>query len=175
MKASYRVRRARSEDLETLPEIERSAAKAFEPWGLDQEFGDQPTAYDELERARQEHRLLVAVDDSMQPVGFALVVMIDGQPHLEEMDVDPLHGRQGLGALLLRAICQTTKKKGYEQLTLSTMRDVPFNAPFYAKHGFEVLEEDAASPALCALRDRERERGLDVLPRVLMMRRLNEA
>ncbi|WP_233494272.1 hypothetical protein [Renibacterium salmoninarum] len=53
-------------------------------------------------------------------------------------------------------------------MTLCTFRDVSFNAPFYARCGFAVLEEPANQ--LLALRQRERELGLDGLGvRVAMM------
>ena len=39
------------------------------------------------------------------PVGFALVEMLaDDLPHLEELDVDPSHGRRGLGTALVRGV-----------------------------------------------------------------------
>jgi hypothetical protein len=56
-------------------------------------------------------------------------------------------------------------------MTLTTFRDVPWNAPFYARRGFaEVLDP---SPGLAAVRDRERSLGLDAAgPRIVMRRTL---
>ena len=54
---------------------------------------------------------------------------------------------RGFGALHLPAV------------TLTTFRDVPWNAPFYARLGFRVIE--ALSPGLQAIRDHERDIGDD--------------
>ncbi|MFT4569577.1 MAG: GNAT superfamily N-acetyltransferase [Hyphomicrobiaceae bacterium] len=171
--ADYRVRSAVAADLVYVPELERAAAIAFEPWGLAQAFAAETIDSRELELAIVEQRLLIAAEDNDIPVGFAFITTVEGQPHLEELDVAPEHGRRGIGSRLVEAVCVAAKAQGSTRVTLSTMRDVPFNAPFYARLGFEVIEEEAATSGLRALRDDERARGLDVLPRVLMMRRLD--
>jgi GNAT superfamily N-acetyltransferase len=55
--------------------------------------------------------------------------------HLEEMDVLPEHAGQGLGAALIEAVCSWAHTRGFDAVTLSTFRDVPWNAPFYPRHG----------------------------------------
>mgnify|MGYP002065158006 CR=1 FL=1 len=42
-------------------------------------------------------RLWVTADENDQPVGFAAVELVDGRPHIQELDVHPDHGRRGLG------------------------------------------------------------------------------
>ncbi len=55
-------------------------------------------------------------------------------------------------------------------MTLTTYRDVPWNAPYYARLGFEVVADEDLGPGLRAVRELEVERGLDRWPRVVMTR-----
>jgi GNAT superfamily N-acetyltransferase len=107
------------------------------------------------------------------PVGFALVEMLAaGRPHLEEIDVHPDHGRRGVGAALVRAVCAWARSAGYEDITLTTFRAVPWNMPFYQRLGFEEIRDDALRPELVAVVRDETARGLDPGGRVVMRHRL---
>jgi hypothetical protein len=53
-------------------------------------------------------------------------------------------------------------------VTLSTFRDVPWNGPFYRKHGFRDLQPSEWTPSLRAIRKHEAEHGLRVDARVFM-------
>jgi hypothetical protein len=57
-------------------------------------------------------------------------------------------------------------------LTLTTFAQVPWNAPYYARCGFRVLDEAELTPGLRAIRHREAGLGLDRWPRVCMRRDL---
>ena len=48
----------------------------------------------------------------------------------------PDYGRRGIGRALLRAAVDWAATRGYDELSLATYRDVPWNAPFYASEGF---------------------------------------
>jgi hypothetical protein len=47
---------------------------------------------------------------------------------------------------------------------------VPWNAPYYVRCGFRVLDDAEVTPGLRAIRRREAEMGLDRWPRVCMRR-----
>jgi hypothetical protein len=55
-------------------------------------------------------------------------------------------------------------------VTLTTYRDVPWNAPWYARRGFSVLDAGQWGPELSELVRHERELGIEVAPRVVMRR-----
>jgi GNAT superfamily N-acetyltransferase len=107
-------------------------------------------------------------------VGFALVELIDGHPHLEEMDVHPAFGRRGIGSRLLEAVRDWTRSAGYPGITLTTFREVPWNAPFYARAGYRALKSHELSPALRELVRSEAARGLDPVTRVVMWLELRD-
>ena len=159
----HQVRSARPADLAELADVEAAADELFEPLGIT----DLPAPAGAEERARSWRVLVVG-----EPVqGFAVLELLDGAVHLEQLSVHPAHGRQGIGGALLAASVDAAREHGADRVTLLTYADVPWNAPFYARHGWQVTEP---SPALQALRRREVELGLDRHgERVAMVRRVS--
>lgn len=90
--------------------------------------------------------------------------------HLEEIDVHPDHGRRGLGTQLVELVCGWAASHGYQSVTLTTFRDVPWDMPFYSRLGFGVVPAEELSVALHRLVDDETRRGLDPVRRVVMRR-----
>jgi GNAT superfamily N-acetyltransferase len=164
---SYRVDVARADDVPSLAAIELRAGRLLRdhaPAAVLNEVTDQAT----LRHAARAGRLWVARRHDV-PVGFALVEMLGpDRPHLEEVAVDPDHGRRGVGAALVRAVCEWAGRSGYEDVTLTTFRDVPWNMPFYAKLGFVAVPADGLGSALAAVVGNEAARGLDPARRVVM-------
>ncbi len=104
-------------------------------------------------------------------VGFACVEVVDGAAHLRQLSVHPSQSRRGHGSASAAAVCAWATSLGYEAVTLTTFRDVPWNGPFYARMGFRVVDD--LSPGLQAIRDHERAVGDDELgPRIAMRRDL---
>ena len=101
-------------------------------------------------------------------VGFVIVDLVDGRAHIEEVDVAPSAGRHGHGARLVGAVVAWARSAGLDGVTLTTFRDVPWNAPWYARLGFRTLQDGELTPELRRLRDREDADGLPVELRVVM-------
>lgn len=161
-----------AEDVSVLPEIERLAGLLFKTYpgdlGIPEELYEQPNSVETFAAAQRVGRLWVATTSAGNPVGFALVQEIDGYAHLEEIDVLPSHGRQGVGSSLLSAVCSWAKDSGYPAVTLRTFRDVPWNAPFYQRQGFHFVKSEALSEGHLELETSERKRGLRTDIRVTM-------
>jgi GNAT superfamily N-acetyltransferase len=175
MAPGYTIRLSRRAELDLLTEIEREATGLFQsyPEDLGLNFDDiQLVPADMLLTAHQDGRLRVAADSADKPVGFALITELGLFAHLHELDVRPAHGRRGIGAALVEAVCEWARPRGFSAVTLSTFRDVPWNAPFYARHGFEVIPADELSKELCSIVERERSQGLRTDKRVVMQREL---
>jgi len=173
--APYRIRKARADEFERLQEVERRAARMFAEVGLGGITDDDATALEDFAHCHEHGLLWVAADESDRPVGFAFVEMADRQPHLDEIDVDPDHSRRGLGRAMVEAVAEWARQGGYRSLTLTTFRDVPWNMPFYARLGFQVLPAAEQGPELRALVDAETRRGLPVELRVVMRRALRSS
>ncbi|MFT3861842.1 GNAT family N-acetyltransferase [Micropruina sp.] len=100
---------------------------------------------------------LVAVDATERILGFAHVLEFDARFHLEQLSVHPDAQRRGLGAALLAAAEDGVRARGASVVTLRTFADVPWNAPFYRRHGYV----DADLPvAMAGLLDAEERLGL---------------
>jgi GNAT superfamily N-acetyltransferase len=164
----YEISLAAPRHVVALPEVERAAGRLFSPDDLPEELRDLVIPVAELREAQQAGQLWVACCPGDQPVGFGLVKMLAGLPHLEELSVDPQHGRRGVGTSLVGAICAWARSGGHASLTLTTFGHVPWNRPFYERLGFRVLADDELTPALRRVLDAESEEGLDASKRVAM-------
>lgn len=165
----YTISQARAVDLLPLADIELAAARLLTGHAPESVL-TTTTSIDSLTKAQRDGRLWVArAGDS--PVGFAYVEVLEADsPHLEELDVHPDHGRRGLGTRLVNAVCEWAGNEGYAAVTLSTFRDVPWNMPFYARLGFELVTPEDQTAALKAIVAAEKVKGLSVERRVVMRR-----
>lgn len=157
--ADRTIRPARPDELAELIEIEVAADRLFPLAGYGETPG--PASLDELRAALA---LLVSGDP---PVGYARIELVDGRAHLAGLSVRPRFMRQGRGSELVRAACAWAAAHGYPEITLCTFAEVPWNGPFYARLGFAELAE--LSPGLRALRQTERDLGLDAMGRRVVL------
>ncbi len=165
----YKITAARRSDLPLLPAIELAAAKLLAGHAPESVLAET-TSHENLKDAQSHGHLWVALADDV-PVGFAHVEVLEPTvAHLEEIDVHPEHGRRGLGRRLVMAICAWAATAGYRWVTLTTFRDVPWNMPFYARLGFDVIPSQELSPALLLVVEDETLRGIDPSRRVAMRR-----
>jgi GNAT superfamily N-acetyltransferase len=162
-------------DVAVLPAIELRAASLFAGLGVADAVLGEKTPLRVLRAAQAAGRLWVARNAAGEPIGFALVDLVDGAPHLVEMDVLPDQAGRGVGRALLDAVCRQAAASGHRTLTLTTFREVPWNAPFYARAGFREIAPAELGPGLIAVLRDEAERGLDPARRVAMRRQLAPA
>jgi GNAT superfamily N-acetyltransferase len=162
------IRPPRPDELEALLDIERAAGRAFLDVGMPEIARDEPGTVEELEAHRVDGRAWVAVDEADRPVAYLLSDLVDGCAHVEQVSVAPSHARRGLGAALIEHLGAVARTP----LTLTTFRDVPWNAPYYERLGFTVVEPADRGPELAALVRREAARIPSDAPRVAMRREL---
>jgi len=170
--AGYSIRPARASDVTRLPAIERAAAALFRDFGLAHVFSTVLTSDEDLARAQQEGRLWVAAGPDDRPVGFAVASVVGENAHLDELDVDPDHGRRGLGRALVQTVLRWARARGLPAVTLTTLQNVPWNAPFYEQLGFRALAEAERGAVLDEILREEVARGLPAENRVAMRREL---
>lgn len=161
------IRPALPADVLSLPAIEAAAGEVFRSIGMPEVADDTLPDVEELIRHASDGRVWVATVSS-QVVGYALAVLRDGGAHLEQVSVHPDHAGQRIGADLIDAVTSCARDRGDERLTLTTFANVPWNAPYYRRLGFQALPDDALGPQLTAELSEERDRF--TAPRVAMAR-----
>ncbi len=120
---------------------------------------------------RDEERgwILVAGDPV---VGFVHVLDLESHAHLSHVSVHSDHGRRGIGGALLEAAAERAALKGHGSLTLTTRADLPWNVPFYVRHGFvEVPDDEPRTSTQLAIMAEEEQLGLVTHGRRIWMRR----
>jgi GNAT superfamily N-acetyltransferase len=169
MKPCYNIALAEPRHLKALAGIELLAGTMLRGHAPASVLGET-TPVNELREAQVEGRLWVALRNDT-PVGFALVEMLGkSNPHLQEIDVLPEHGRRGLGTALLQAVFEWIRFSGYPEITLTTFREIPWNMPFYSRLGFEEILVDELRAELKTIVKKEASYGLDPKKRVVMRR-----
>lgn len=156
----YTIQTCKKVDIPLLDVIEAAAGSIFPPDALPENVLAERVPYNVLMDAMNQGRLLVVVDANQVPVGFAFWQDVDGSALLALIEVHPLHGRKGIGTALVMQIIEQVAKAGFPYLYLTTFSDVPWNAPFYKKLGFVLLDADNQPDFIKeSLRDEEK-RGL---------------
>lgn len=169
--SGFVIRPAGEADIERLLEVERRAAALLLGLGTHDLFAMHSLSAQDLREGTIKGILRVAEVDG-HAVGFALCGQVDGHAHLFEMDVVPGHGRRGIGSALLESVCELAAARGLQSITLSTLRNVPWNAPFYAARGFFEIDESQWGPQLAVIIENERILGVPPELRVVMRRKL---
>ncbi len=166
------IRLAAAGDIPRLRDLEVEAGRLFRTAGMDRVAGDQAQPVEEYaHRQRAGHVWLV--DEGAGPVGYLMVDLLDGNVHVEQVSVAPGSARRGLGRMLIEHVAAWAVAGGFPALTLTTFRDVAWNAPYYRRLGFRDLPPAAETPGLRAIRAHEASLGLDEWPRLCMLRSLN--
>lgn len=156
-----RIRQAGANDASGLPEIERSAATSFLSiadlaWIAE----GQPTPAEDYLPLIATGTVWAAEGTDRTLEGFLAVEEADTELHIREVSVRSEHQGRGIGRRLIEISRSDAQATGLTALTLTTFRDVRWNAPFYAGLGFEILPTSSPGPKLGAILAQEVERGL---------------
>jgi ribosomal protein S18 acetylase RimI-like enzyme len=146
----WSLRLARAEDAEGFHAVEDDAAQllANEP-----SLAGLPVP---PSRSAEEYRAIIAQRHSLtaisadRVIGFAATRRHARELHLHQLSVATAFQRQRIGATLLGALKIDARNAGIRAITLHTYRDIAWNAPFYARHGFEIIQDLSAYPHLAA-------------------------
>ncbi|MGH4026554.1 MAG: GNAT family N-acetyltransferase [Pseudonocardiaceae bacterium] len=168
------IRAARSADLLALRDVERAAGAMFHDLGMTAVANDEPPSLAELATYQEDGRAWVVTDDADRPVAYLLVDIVDTNAYVEQVSVHPDHARRGLGKALLDTAAAWAQQRGLAALTLTTYSEVPWNAPYYRRLGFQVVPDAQLTEGLRRIREHEQERGLATWPRVIMRRPVDD-
>jgi GNAT superfamily N-acetyltransferase len=164
-----KIRLATPADAEYLPEVEQSAGLSYLAiadiaWVAHD--GNMPAEIHRVHAASGTE--WVAETDDGKLVAFLCAERCGDELHIWEFAVAQEWQRAGIGRRMIDAVFAYAKASGSKAVTLTTFSDVPWNAPWYARVGFELLDEGKIGERLAAIVRQETERGL---PRRCAMRR----
>ena len=164
------IRVARPDEAGAIIDIEQAAGRLFDPWRERLGFHNDEVPDPKEVRAACERGDLYVAGDDHELVGFCLLAEVDGQGHLQELDVHPEHGRHGIGRQILEFAANILRSRGYRAMTLTKFREVPWNRPFYEKAGFEIVESWGSE--MQEVVAQEEASGIDFRRRCVMRRSL---
>lgn len=147
------LRPARPEEAALIASIDDDAVTLYTEAGLHIIESVDPLFFahesGQWTRSAQAGRLLLACAPDATPIGFAALGFVDGEPHLQELAVRRAWMRRGVGRALLARAQHFSVRPGV--LWLTTWDHIPWNRPFYERHGFERVAEAACGPELRAI------------------------
>ncbi len=161
------IRLARADEAQLVRQIEDRAGERYAEAGLPSDLEGIPL--DEIATAQADGFLWVTVEND-QPVGFALCWLRPDALHLRELNIHPDRMGQGLGRGLVEHVVQEASRRGLPRVTLTTFRDVPWNAPLYRRWSFVELSSTELPGWLREIRQEEDAGELRRWPRVAMAR-----
>ena len=164
--ARWVTRLARSDEVFEIQRIGLDADVRFEEVGHP-ELSGETIPDDAAERAIRDGRLWVVERDA-DVVGWAVLGRLEGELVLGQISVLQRAGREGAGTALLRALIASARARDEKSIVLNTQSDVPWNAPWYAKHGFVLVPEADWSEPLRKLTEAQKKDGMDWSKRVHM-------
>lgn len=167
--SDWSLRLARAEDAELMLPLERAAAELFltDPELVDFDPEDTWSEGDLRRLIRKGHCLVSHVGEEL--AGFLVSEPFRRELHIWEMDVHPRFQKRGIGAGLVRGAQIDARNSGFRALTLTTFRDLAWNAPFYERLGFEEVTALDAHPRLAGELANEAADGLPIERRCAMI------
>lgn len=161
------IRAARADEFARLAKIELDA---FAVWAQACGVTLEPLSAPDfiLRQSLDQGLLLVAEDVRERVAGFAAGHATGRYLYIVEVDVETAAQGKGIGRALMLALLAKGFDAGLKQAVLTTDRFARFNAPFYAKLGFRILEAGDIPPFLQERLDSQISSGLDPERRVAM-------
>ena len=158
----YSLRLANADELALAVAIDDAAALLFSQAGIVFDLADDHpfmvAEHERWRRALEAKQLWFAcsASDSQRPIGFYALARAGDCAYLEQLSVLPEYGRRGVGSMLLETACARCQERGDAEVWLTTYAHVPWNKPFYERHGFQVVPEAQCNAALRALLEEQR-------------------
>lgn len=167
-----RIRAVRTGELPALQAIERAAGQPFADIAMAEIAQDEPYPLPVLAVSEQAGLLWAVADEADEPVAYLMASEVDDCLHIDQVSVHPDSARRRLGGELVEHAARHAMAAGLAALTLTTFASVPWNAPYYLRCRFRILDDAELTPGLRAIRQHEAGLGLDRWPRVCMRREL---
>jgi len=169
----YSIRPADSDDIARMIAADIAASELFRPTGLIYDMAPVPNGVPaQILRDALKDDNVIAADFNGLAIGFVLMsVQGESDYYLDQLSVDPAHGRKGIGSALVQACLQRAETLGHKNVYLSTFRTLAWNGPFYKKLGFKELPRRKLADWMLEIEDAQRAE-MDVTKRCFMVRKV---
>lgn len=156
------IRQAGPDEIEMCREIECRAGAVFRDTAHPGLADAEASAPAILRAAQADGLLWIATDDD---ISVGQLTAAEGPKGLliVQIDVLPQYQRRGIGRALIARAEAEARARALPGLWLRTFRNIPWNAPFYAKLGFEIIDDIDETVI-----ENESMLGLDISTRVTM-------
>jgi len=172
----FTIRPARPSEMATLRDIDDDAGALYAACGLPLDLPpDHVFLRDEGARwlrCTERGQAFLAVDASGTALGFAALGLADGEPYLEQLSVRLAAMRRGIGKRLLEHVADAARAASATALWLTTYAHLPFNRPYYERHGYALVPERDCGPDIRHHLDEQRRYLPEPAQRVAMRRPL---
>lgn len=162
------IRFARPDDLAAVRAVEVSAATVFAGTHMDFAANDPPNDPADLLAAIAIDLMWVA-NDADAIAGFVFAEPCAAGLYVRELSVAAPYQQRGHGAALMAACIAAARARGDAMLVLTTDRTLAWNAPFYRRLGFAIVEGNAIPADAQRRLERQITAGFDPAQRCAMV------
>jgi GNAT superfamily N-acetyltransferase len=168
------IRLARPSDLAAVRGIENSVAAMARGAIMDFPANIAPNARGDLMTAIERRLMWVSLwnADGAEVTGFLFAEPSLAGLYLRELAVATPAQRRGHGKALMLAGIAGARERGDALVMLTTQRNLPWNAPFYARLGFAIVEDEAIPAEVHRRLRGQFAAGFDAATRCAMVLRL---
>ena len=146
-----RIRAASGEDVNHIWAIDSSATKKFASIPALADIAASEESPEKFE-SWLKHGRVYLVEDFNRPIGFIAAQEADEVLYINEIGVHEDYQGRGIGGKLLEAVFKWAqdiaqqKNRQVAHVSLTTYPDVPWNGPWYKKHGFKEVTAELIGP-----------------------------
>lgn len=163
------IRLAIVADIPQIIAVERSAAQIYRHTPTLSFIADGDVMSEQQHRAFiAEQSEWVAENVAGEVVGFIAVRSHETDWNIAELSVSEHWQRRGIGKQLMDVVIAQAMHHGIHRLTLTTFVDVPWNARYYQRLGFNAISSDRLTPALKNILAHEAAAGISAENRCAM-------
>ena len=162
------IRLAAPTDVILLPAIERSAGKAFLTIPELAWIASDDVTSEAVHADRVQAGTTWVCEDEGRVMGFLSAERMDDDLHIWELAVSLDWQGRGAGRALMTQAIAYAAGEGLSSVTLTTFKDVPWNAPFYSSMGFKLVFDNVPA-TLARMLNEEAASGLPAESRCAMI------
>ena len=140
MKNRVTIELAKENDLEYLPDVERSAARKFIEYLKLNEGNFSKTLDQNILKQSLSNKSLWVARNNADIIGFLASRTFDKFIHIDELSVSFEFQGMGIGRKFLDVLNEKAADDGIQELTLTTDKLIPWNFPYYERLEFSEVD-----------------------------------